>query len=287
MGCLNSEGQFSHWFANIHFSGACNRSCYFCIGQHMQSLEEIDNRDVWPLVGLEQFLLKCAEKKIGEVNLTGSNTDPLLYKHLPLLTSYLRKRIPGVVLGLRTNGVLAESKPELLDLFDKVSLSITSLDPEIYKATMGKGSPPNVREILRRHPNIRFKANVVLCPETVEGEMPDVFKTIDRLADFGICTINLREPYGQTRIGNPIERLWIFPQSGILLGMPYYQLGPVKVVYWDVHYVEVESVNLYANGIISETYPVTKGHHPTGEVKDQTQFKQGRQFPQWKLHVLQ
>lgn len=57
------------------------------------------------------------------------------------------------------------------------------------------------------------------------------------------------------------------------------------VTYWDVHYVEVESVNLYANGLVSETYPVTAGHHPTGFVLDQSHFGVGRQSEQWKKKV--
>lgn len=67
----------------------------------------------------------------------------------------------------------------------------------------------------------------------------------------------------------------------------------MEIAYWDVHYVEVESVNLYANGVVSEDYPVTRGHDPIyGNVKDQGNYlKSGRQQEQWlsakkKLNVL-
>lgn len=296
MGCLNSNTGFSHWFANLHFSGVCNRACYFCIGQHMQALDPIDNLNAWPLPGMDEFLEKCREHNIKEINLTGSNTDPLLYKHLKTLTEFLREQIPGAVLGIRTNGVKEESCPELLDLFDKASISITSFNPEIYKQTMGKGSPPNLKKMLARHPNVRFKANVVLCPETVDtwphkGESPadfaDLGGTLRKLYLLGFDTVNLREPYGQSHIGDPLvgaDASWCKKTSDVF-GMPSYLWGDreMKVTYWDVHYVEVESVNLYSNGIVSVTYPVTKGHCPdTGKVQDQANFSTGRHFQQWQ-----
>ena len=49
----------------------------------------------------------------------------------------------------------------------------------------------------------------------------------------------------------------------------------------DVHYVEVESVNLYANGRVSITYPITKGYDPSGVVFPQFTFPGGRVHEQW------
>lgn len=62
MGCLNSEGKFEHWFGNIHLSGRCNRSCYFCIGQHMMVLDKYNVLDKFPLDGLDEFVKQCQEK---------------------------------------------------------------------------------------------------------------------------------------------------------------------------------------------------------------------------------
>lgn len=282
MGCLNSQGQFSHWFGNIHLSGPCNRACYFCIGQHMPGLDPVNNLDTWPLKGMEDFLAECRKHNIGEVNLTGSDTDPLLYRHLPELTGFLREQIPGITLGIRTNAILEPKHPELIDLFDKGSISVTSFDPEIYRKTMGRGSPPDVAGFIQRHPNFRLKANVVLCPETCQNGSQDFLNTIRMLNLLGVKTVNLREPYGQTHIGNPLASRGK-PDSEIF-GMPTYEVFPgTHVTYWDVHYVEVESVNLYAQGHVSVTYPVTKGHDPVlGTVFDQSKFAVGRQFEQWK-----
>lgn len=65
-------------------------------------------------------------------------------------------------------------------------------------------------------------------------------------------------------------------------GSPTYQFTrSLSITYWDVHYVEVESVNLYANGRISLDYPITRGHTDLGIVKDQSNFVHGRQVEQW------
>jgi len=286
MGCLNSQGQFEHWFANVHFSGPCNRKCYFCIGQHMPGLEAIDNLDTWPLPGMDEFLASCKTHGVKEINLTGSDTDPLLYRHLPKLCSFLRQEIPDVVLGIRTNGVLAIARPDLWALFDKGSISITTFDQELYVKTMGSGHPPDLRAILALPGELskHLKINVVLCPETLsDGHNSDLVKTLDILNSKGIRKVNLREPYGQPHIGDPLEAL-DYVKTGDRLGMPFYQFGTMDVMYWDVHYVEVESVNLYANGNVSETYPVTAGHDPVlGKVVDQSHFNgSGRQFEQWR-----
>jgi len=254
----------------------------------MPGLDTIDNLDTWPLPGMEQFLASCRSHGVKDINITGSDTDPLLFKHLPELCSLLREEIPGAVLGLRTNGVLALARPELWGLFDKGSVSITSFDDEIYIKTMGNGRPPDLKEILMLPGSIskNLKINIVLCPENAS---PDLFITLGKLANLGIQHVNIREPYGQPHIGNPLELL---KPEGIRLGMPFYNIFGVDVMYWDIHYVEVESVNLYANGKLSETYPVSLGHDPAvGKVEDQGHFSvSGRQFEQWtnkrKLIVL-
>jgi hypothetical protein len=224
--------------------------------------------------------LNNLKKNIKEINVTGSNTDPLLYRHIYKLTWLLRQSIPGVRIGLRTNGVLILSNhKDLWTLYDKVSISVTSLDPELYTQTMGMGTPPNLEKIIAMGPTKELKLNVVLCPETVQTG--DIFQTIAKASDLGIKRINLREPYGQPCIGDPLKG--ILKSETSTYGMPTYKWGSTLVTYWDVHFVEVESINLYANGIVSTTYPVSKGHCPdTGKVLDQGHFNQsGRIIEQW------
>lgn len=271
MGCLNSTGSFSHWFANIHLSGPCNRKCYFCIGQHMMDLDGLDTTGTWPLPGWEDFIDRCAGRNVKEVFLTGTNTDPLLYKHTQTLIDVVHNRL-GVPCGIRTNAV---ANLDLLRFYDKGSITICSTNSTIYRKMMGQGSPPDLARIVEATKNwSSMKVNIVLGPEN----RTDIHHTIADLGRAGVKRINVREPYGQPHQGNP---LWAHREIDGRLGMPVYHLHGAEVTYWDVHYVEVESVNLYANGRVSEDYPITRGHSPEGTVKDQAQFPGGRIQEQW------
>ena len=130
MGCLNFGSKFSHWFGNIHLSGPCNAKCYFCIGQHMMQLDRFNVLDKWPLEGVHHFTELC---QLRRINLTCTNTDPLLYKHLWEMKGYLKAKLPNLVFGCRTNGLANRS----LESFDKVSFSIPSFNPNIYKKLWG------------------------------------------------------------------------------------------------------------------------------------------------------
>lgn len=276
MGCLNSGQGFSHWFANIHLSGPCNRSCYFCIGQHMMALDSENNLKQWPLRGFDEFIAQCEQRNVRDVYLTGTNTDAMLYHH----SGKIKRALPsGMRLGFRTNGVALKSDYQLSP-FDMGSITLCSTNPDIYARMMGNGVPPDLDSIavMAKRRGVQLKVNIVLGPENVGY---DLMTTIGYVHRLGINRINLREPYGQPRIGDPLtnsglERL---PDQH---GSPTYRFGSSSVTYWDVHYVEVESVNLYANGTVSLDYPITRGHDISGQVNDQSKFTYGRHAEQWQ-----
>jgi len=278
MGCLNDDPNhpFPHFFGNIHLSGPCNRSCYFCIGQHMMALDKENNLNQIPK-NIGKFLRECMDRNVREICMTGTNTDPLLYKKTFELLDYIRYIMNNKVpLAIRTNAVLYDRNT--FGSYDKASITICSFDPEIYVKMMGSGKPPDLATILSNHPNMDIKINVVMGPENVGGG--DIFKTLETLQGMNGRRGNLREPYGQPHIGDPLAKS---PATYVkqVLGMPSYDWGGLSVTYWDVHYVEVESVNLYANGKVSITYPITKGHDPSGTVLPQVFFPGGRIHEQW------
>lgn len=288
MGCINSDQNFSHWFANIHLSGPCNRSCYFCIGQHMMGLDKYNNLDKWPLDNIDEFVAKCKEHNISEVNLTGTNTDPMLYKHLPELKAFLKEQIPNLRFGVRTNGVAVLSHLDKWALFDKGSITFPSFEPDVYEKMMGSREVPNLAKIIEATP-WPLKINLVLSPYNI-GDGSLLFGTLARLYALGVEKVNLREPYGQPHVGDPIpalqkdHNLWaVFKRVDPHLGMAVYDLLGMEVHYWDVHYVEVESVNIYANGRVSVTYPITKGYSPEGKVIPQSEWgtEHKRHVEQW------
>lgn len=284
MGCLNSDQNFEHRFGNIHLSGPCNRKCYWCIGQHMMALDSYNNLDLFPLVGLYDFTIKCKTSKVKEINLTGTNTDPMLYRWHYRLVEYLKTYAPGVIVGIRTNGTEIVKKPGFFALYDKASISFSSFDKEISRKVMG-GDPIDLESILEVFGDKDLKINIVLCPEILNNtvhERADLCKTLENLGKMGIKQVNLREPYGQPHVGDPFGFLGNDTDK-TTYGMPTYNIFGMEVTYWNVHYVQVESINLYANGNISHDYPITRGHDPeTGKVLDQSQFvKFGRIQEQW------
>lgn len=274
MGCLNSGQGFGHWFANVHLSGPCNRRCYFCIGQHMMALDGFNSLDTWPMPGWSAFVEECKRHAVGVVYLTGTNTDPLLFRHIERFTAAVRNDI-GSRVGIRTNGA---TRLDALAHFDTGSVTICSLSQAVHAAMMGRGAPADIKTALwwAREWSPALKVNIVLGPENVGS---DLERTIEGLGAAGVQRVNLREPYGQPRVGDPFSGR---ERAGTAFGMPLYRLAGVEVLYWDVHFVEVESVNLYASGRVSTTYPITKGHADNGEVMSQDHFRGGRVREQWQ-----
>lgn len=252
----------------------------------MMSLDSYNNLDFWPLQNFDEFIRQCKEKDVSEVNITGTNTDPLLFTHTLELREALDEAFPELLFGLRTNGVLALARPDLWALYNKASITVCSFDPDVYKKMMGRGKAPDIAKILQQSEHMKsVKLNVVLGPENTAGrthsDEADVYNTLRVASDLGVKRVNLREPYGQPHVGDPLKGK--YEQIKTTLGMPTYKFGNTEVTWWDVHYVEVESVNLYASGKVSVTYPITLGHDDvTGKVEDQTNFPGGRVQEQWQ-----
>lgn len=268
MGCLNPGGH-NHWFGNIHLSGPCNRKCYFCIGQHMMDLDQENTLDQWPLDGIEEFADECAQRSVQWVYLTGTNTDPMLYRHRGPLLDWLRSRLPGVSVGVRTNGVRLAGISE----FDGGSFTVASCSSVINQKMMG-GPAVDLERLRQATFGLPFKINVPLG----RANQDDWLQTVRRCGQVGFDRVNIRELYGQEHIGCPFTE-----PDGHIYGMPYREFFGVQVLYWDVHWVEVESVNLYANGRVSLDYPITRGHSENGEVHPQDKFEgHQRRRPQWQ-----
>lgn len=276
MGCLNSDGSFKHWFGNIHLSGPCNRECYFCIGQHMMALDGYNNLSQWPLDGIEEFALKCKDRGVDTVYVTGTNTDPLLFRNPLKLRDWAKTN--GFKLGIRTNAV---KNTEAWQCFDAGSVTICSTNPETYRKMMGKGDPPDLEKVFANteHFNPSLKVNIVLGPENTGKNAGDLHQTLLDLHRFQLERVNLREPYGQPHIG--LDACKMNRPRFLKHGNPTGYLYGIRWTYWDVHYTEVESVNLYASGRVSETYPITKGHVESGIVRPQSEFNYGRHQEQW------
>lgn len=263
MGCLNDNKNFDHRFANIHLSGPCNRDCYFCIGQHMPGVQGLNTLQTWPLPGLIEFTTEASRLGVYRVYLTGSDTEPALYRYHEQLIQHLRRKLPGCYIGIRTNG----TRPEVLRQYDGGSISVPSFDSHTYRKLMG-GTVPDVAACIEACPSLTL--NVCLDVDSTRT----LQDTLDKASDLGFRRVNLRELYGQRHEGDPMVGLSGFTRVGEWAGNPQYtSAAGLTVTYWNVHFTEVTSLNLYANGHVDHSYSVTLGHDKElGEVKGQEFF---------------
>jgi molybdenum cofactor biosynthesis enzyme MoaA len=98
----------SHYdFANILFAGPCNLRCPYCIGRQIDPGLNRDNLNDFPLRNLDRFVHLLQSNYVTDIILTGTTTDPQLYRHQTRLLAWLRAQIPGAHVALHTNGQLA------------------------------------------------------------------------------------------------------------------------------------------------------------------------------------
>jgi hypothetical protein len=247
----------------------------------MQALEPFNNLNKENLDGFDDFITKCKEYKITEVALTGSNTDPLLYRFIPSLKDKLQKNLDLQMFRITTNGVRVLNNIDIWKLFDFASITFCSFDRKINQEMMG-GEPVDIKKIIKNTP-FDFRINILLSTKNICNN--DLMLTIDKLIEAGTTKINLREPYGQPNMSKALNLF--FKQNNLefshkILGNDALIYKGCEICYWNVHYTEVESVNLYANGKVSDDYPITRGYHSSGSVLSQDNWSfEGRKYQQW------
>jgi hypothetical protein len=68
-------------FANILFAGPCNARCPFCSGRQIDPRLSVNNLREFPPRQLDRFVELIDAPAIKQVVLTGTTTDPQLYRH--------------------------------------------------------------------------------------------------------------------------------------------------------------------------------------------------------------
>ncbi|MFZ6027500.1 MAG: radical SAM protein [Chloroflexota bacterium] len=240
-------------FANILFCGPaphpCNARCPFCIGKQIAPQRYHPNLDEYPPRGLDAFLAALREKHVRQIVLTGTNTDPLCYRHLDRLLSYLRVQVPEGRFSLHTNGRLVERHIALVNRFDKVCISLPSFKPTTYRAMMGVTGVPRLPAILARC-TVRVKLSCIVTEQNAP-EMESYLATCHRM---GVRRVVLRKPFG--------EKFAAQAQLASLLGHPtghfyscmVYAFKGMEVTLWDFVHTDIESINLFSTGEVSSNY---------------------------------
>lgn len=237
-------------FANILLSGRCNLNCPCCIGHSLKQQSMPDNLNLFPLKGLDDFIDAIRHHGVTQVSLTGTNTEPQLYRFEVELLGYLREKISGVQVSLHTNGTLVLQKIGLFNLYDRATLSLPSFDPETYRTMTGSARVPDLEEIMRQS-KIPLKISTLIT-EHNSAQVPFI---TSRCRSLGIRRMVLRKLYGETRPWDPFPHLQPVRYFG---KNPVYDIDGMEITVWDFSRSELRCLNLFSDGSISREYELTR-----------------------------
>jgi pyruvate-formate lyase-activating enzyme len=238
-------------FANILLGGPCNRRCPYCIGRQLPERLRRDNLDELPPRGLERLIGLVNEHGIRDVVLTGTSTDPQLYRHEAALIALLRARLhPDARLALHSNGALALRRMSTFNRYDKVCLSLPSFEPAIYAQMMGSRRVPDLARILGLA-TVPVKLSC-LVTDTNRAGLPDY---LERCRELGVRRLVLR------RLHDDPSEVPILPAVlpgvapiGAYRGNRVYRLGALEVTDWCFRRTNCTCLNLFPDGTLSDRY---------------------------------
>lgn len=259
-------------FANINLLGKCNAKCFFCLGEDIPELLSIHNHlsthfSEWE--NFDYFLGVLQEHQIAKVYITGQNTDSLLYKYLEELIDYLQDDW-GFDVGLRTNGYLFETNPDLIRIankcIDEIGVSVQSLNPKKNKLILGRSRVPDWDIILPQINNLRV--SIVVNRYNVS----DFFEIVKYLSKFdNVKYIQARRISTDTRFEDFEDDIQLYEslanyvaQERIKVKDFYsaeiYNIYGKEVCFWRTVETSVGSMNFFTDGTYSTDYFVVEGY---------------------------
>jgi MoaA/NifB/PqqE/SkfB family radical SAM enzyme len=237
-------------YANILFTGkSCNLRCYDCIGQRPELQNLPYNLDVFPPANIDA-LIEQVNFGIKDLAFTGTNIDPQLYKHEVALINYIRERLTFKSnLSLHTNGMLALSKMDVFNAYDKASISFPSFDPKLFWYVTKSKIVPDLARILKEA-TIPVKLSMLVTPYNVG----DISNYIKRAADLGVKRIVIRKLKGKDDLF-PIEKkfpFWAKEPIKFVLGWPVYDIDGVEVTICGFDGSTAKGLFLFSDGAIKD-----------------------------------
>ncbi|MBW7857297.1 MAG: radical SAM protein [Leptonema sp. (in: Bacteria)] len=237
-------------FANILFAGPCNRFCPFCIGKQVADQHNVNNLNLYPLANWSQFIEKVNKYNIKEIIFTGLTTDPHLYKYEKELIQDLRRSVSNLKISIHTNGVLSLQKIHTFNLYDRATISLPSFDSQIYNLLMGSTHVPNLEKLLAES-KIPIKISCVVN----EYNVHDIENFLNQLQKLGIKRVAIRQLYGDKRKWPILKG---YTPIRYYRKNPVYDIGGLEVTYWNFDETNSNSINLFADGTIHESYLIAK-----------------------------
>lgn len=266
-------------FANINLLGRCNVDCYFCLGKDLetqfakfQTLKQ--HFFEWP--NFSAFVAECKKLRIPQIYITGQNTDSLLYNYLQQLIDYLKA--DGFFVGLRTNGLLAEKRINVINQCstcwgDAVSYSVHTLSSETQNRIMKVSHVPNWDKIIRST-KVPLRIAIVITRFNV-AEFNELIKFLSQYDNVSyiqvrrICTDSRYDDLSQDmelfenlekRVAQEHETCKIFETA------KSYKIHGKEVNFWRTVATTVNSLNYFTDGTLSDNYFVIEGYSDQNKI---------------------
>ena len=258
-------------FANINLLGNCNADCYFCLGKDITEQLAGKNQlnthfSEWK--NFAHFLKMCKKEGVKKLYLTGQTADGLQYKYLREIIDFLQS--DGFLVGVRTNGLLAERKIDCIRAMkDEIAYSIHTLKPDVNKKIMGFSTIPNWDKVIPMSgDNVRI--SIVLCRYNI-NEIDDLLKYISKFDN--VKYIQVRRISTDTRFDILKEDVELYEEfynkfsiehekdriSDFYLAQRYMIYGK-EVNFWRTVETSVNSLNYFTDGTCSDEYFVVEGY---------------------------
>lgn len=256
-------------FANINLLGSCNANCYFCLGKDIESELKGKNQlnthfTEWK--NFESFLEQCKDNNVKKLYLTGQTADGLQYKYLDEIIDYLQNN--GFLVGVRTNGYLAEEKMSSIQKMKVgIGYSIHTLKPDVNKTIMGKSNLPDWNKIIPLSgDNVRI--SIVLNRYNVD-EFDDLVKFSAKFPN--VKYIQVRRISTDTRMELLQEDIDLYEefyndfknkhkQTGEFYLAEQYQMYGKEVNFWRTVETDCNSLNYFTDGTCSDEYFIVEGY---------------------------
>lgn len=264
----NMDREQKYSFANINLIGKCNADCYFCLGKDIENVLSQQNQmsthfSEWN--NLDKYLDLCGQYGVEKIYLTGENTDPLIYKYLQELIDYVQSK--GFNVGIRNNGYLALRKMEAINSCrDEIGYSVNAISAEANQKVMGRPDIPNWNEIIPATNNPRTS---IIVSRHNRDEFFDIVKLLSQFDNIRYvqarCIVSETRNDMMEKDQEVFEELHAyvkvnFPLVDSFHGASIYDIHGIRVSFWRNWDTNINSLNYFSDGTISESYFIINGY---------------------------
>jgi len=260
----------NYTFANINLLGKCNLDCYFCLGKDLKYELKGKNQlrthfKKWK--NFHKFIEYCKQHGIEKLYLTGQTADALQYKYIPELRYFLEEK-NGFTLGIRSNGLLAIDKQYVVkEMKGEIGYTIQSLWKDTFNQITGNSANPDWTHILNNSGS-NLRVSIVINRFNYK-EIDAIIKYLSCFKD--IKYIQLRRVSTDRRIDELAEDMELFevyynktkreyPVKDRFNLAEIFEIHGKDVVFWRTVQTDVNSLNYFTDGTISDEYFIVEGY---------------------------